>query len=106
MVGDIDWKLIETPVGTGTLYKKTGRQVAQVAYRIKLFGAIQATRSGIRVNMKRGEGRIEFTDLDDHVGAQYVLHLNDGRHLDLRMVDQGGEIEDWSGKGLYRPKLA
>ena len=60
MVGDIDWKLIEAPVGTGILYKKTGRQVAQGAYRLEHFGAIKATRSGIRVGLKRVEGRVDM----------------------------------------------
>lgn len=105
MVGDIDWKLIETPVGRGTLFRKTGRQVAQVAYRLEHFAAIQATRSGTRVDLKRVVGRVDVAEIDDYAGTQYVLHLKDGRHLDLRIVDHDGEIEDWSGKGLYRPKL-
>ena len=105
MVRDIDWKLIETPIGRGALYKKSGRQVAQVAYRFKLFEAIHPTRSGIMVDLKRIEGSVDITGLDDFVGKQFVLHLSDGRILDMRIVDECGEIEDWSGKGLYRPML-
>jgi hypothetical protein len=102
MVGDIDWKIIETPIGRGALFKKSGRQMGQVAYRLKLFRATHPSRSGIIVDLKRVEGRIDLQGLGDQVGKQFVLHLSDGRRLDMRIIDERGEIDDWSGKGLYK----
>jgi hypothetical protein len=103
MPAEVDWKLVDKPSGAGALYRKSGRQVGVVTYDLELYEAVHSTRSGIVVDLKRIEGRVADPGLVDLIGQPLRLHLKDGRQLDILIINEHGAIEDWSGRGLYRP---
>lgn len=87
-------KLVEQREGEGRLTVR-GAAVGSVGYAIDRYQAM--TSSGLPVpGLHRIEGRLAVETLPETLALErdmrLVLELEDGRHLDLRLVDASGRV--------------
>jgi hypothetical protein len=90
-------KLIEECTGTGDLLLKS-LVLRQVRYQIKVFQGV-FEGNGLPIPTQRTiEGSIDFgdsnesRDLDNLVGADLTLRLQDGRTIGVTIADESGAI--------------
>ena len=87
-------KLVEESQGQGELTVR-GEVVARVGYALTRYQAM--TAGGLPVpGLHRIEGRLAVADLPESVGLEQdmrlALELEDGRRLDLTLVDLNGQV--------------
>jgi hypothetical protein len=87
-------KLVEEREGKGRLTVR-GEAVGAVSYEINRFQAM--TKGGMPVpGLHRIEGRLAVEDLPESLGLEQNMHLalelEDGRRLDLTLLDIGGRV--------------
>ena len=87
-------KLVEEAAGTGQL-TRNGQPLRQVRYRISRFQGI-AEGSGLPIpGLFRIEGSIDFKtgkDSPDWINTALTLRLEDGRSLQITVVDNSGRV--------------
>ena len=87
-------KLVEEREGEGRLTVR-GKVVGSVGYEINRFQAM--TAGGMPVpGLHRIEGRLTVEDLPETLGLEQDMHLalelEDGRRLDLTLLDTSGRV--------------
>ncbi len=95
------FETLERTKGRGELRRENGELIGEVEYNIVVLqDMLDEDKAGRRVV----EGDIDDSvDLHSLVGESLVLHLEDGRRMDMIVADTEGRIESRGEQGLYIP---
>jgi hypothetical protein len=97
-------RLVEQPVDEGVVFKGTER-LGRVHYYLSVYQQFSEGEGPMGAGVLEVEGRIAPVDPVDvsrlpFHGAEYTLHLADGRRLDFTIAGGDGKIRS-TGRGLY-----
>ena len=95
------FETLERTKGLGELRREDGELIGDVEYNIVVLqDMLDEDKAGLKVVEGDIDGSVDLFPL---VGESLVLHLEDGRRMDVIVSDTDGRIENRGGQGLYVP---